>query len=124
MGKPLVSGLLLGTALCGGAWAQGSAAFDGQYVGELALAKVITGDCTQPAAGTAYPLTITGGQVSFKYVPRFDTALRGSVDTRGVVRAMARVPKGSVRMTGHIEGRELIAEIESPSCNYTFRASR
>ncbi len=35
--------LLLGIALGSVAWAQGSAKFDGQYVGELTLTKVING---------------------------------------------------------------------------------
>ena len=114
-------GLLLGTGLGSVAWAQGSAAFDGQYTGELTLTKVINGDCTQPPLGALYPLTISRGEVRFAYHPRFDTALSGKVDGNGILTASARVRKGFVRMTGRIQGNNLTAFIVSPSCNYTFR---
>ena len=55
-------GLLLGTGLGTVAWAQGPAAFDGQYVGELTLAKIIKGDCTEPPVGARYPLTVSNGE--------------------------------------------------------------
>ena len=114
-------GLLLGTGLGSVAWAQGSAAFDGQYTGELTLTKVINGDCTQPPLGALYPLTISRGEVRFSYRPRFDTTLSGRVDENGVLKASARLRKGFVRMTGRIQGNNLTAFIVSPSCNYTFR---
>ena len=114
-------GLLLGAGLGSVAWAQGSAAFDGQYMGELTLTKVINGDCTKPPFGALYPLTISRGEVRFAYRPRFDTTLSGWVDENGIFKASARVRKGVVRMTGRIQGRNLTAFIVSPSCNYTFR---
>jgi hypothetical protein len=114
-------GLLLGAGLGSVAWAQGSAAFDGQYMGELTLTKVINGDCTKPPFGALYPLTISRGEVRFAYRPRFDTTLSGRVDQNGIIKASARVRKGFVRMTGRIQGRNLTAFIVSPSCNYTFR---
>src|SRR5580704_1993842 len=69
--------LLLGAGCGSVAWAQGSTRFDGQYVGELTLTGIINGDCTEPPVGALYPLTISRGQVRFKYVPRFDTTLVG-----------------------------------------------
>jgi len=114
-------GLLVGAGLGSVAWAQGSAAFDGQYLGELTLTKVINGDCTKPPFGALYPLTISRGEVRFAYRPRFDTTLSGRVDQNGIIKASARVRKGFVRMTGRIQGRNLTAFIVSPSCNYTFR---
>jgi len=114
-------GLLLGTGLVSVASAQGPAAFDGQYMGELTLTKVINGDCTKPPFGALYPLTISRGEVRFAYRPRFDTTLSGKVDENGIFKASARVRKGFVRMTGRIQGRNLTAFIVSPSCNYTFR---
>ena len=114
-------GLLLGAGPGSVAWAQGSAAFDGQYMGELTLTKVINGDCTKPPFGALYPLTISRGEVRFAYRPRFDTTLSGRVDGNGILTASARVRKGFVRMTGRIQGRNLTAFIVSPSCNYTFR---
>jgi len=113
-------GLLLGAGPGSVACAQGSAAFDGQYMGELTLTKVINGDCTQPPLGALYPLTISRGEVRFAYRPRFDTALSGKVDGNGILTASARVRKGFVRMTGRIQGKNLTAFIVSPSCNYTF----
>ena len=113
-------GLLLGTGLGSGAWAQGSARFDGQYTGELTLTKVIN-DYTQPPLGALYPLTISRGEVRFKYVPRFDTTLSERVDENGNFKASARLRKGFVQMTGHIQGNNLIAHILSPSCHYTFQ---
>jgi hypothetical protein len=114
-------GFLLSAGLGSVAWAQGTARFDGQYVGELTLTGIVSGDCTQPPAGSAYPLTISGGQVRFKYVPRFDTTLIGTVDEKGNFKAARRLRQGFVTMTGHIEGNNLTATIVSPSCNYSFQ---
>jgi hypothetical protein len=113
-------GILLGTGLGSVAWAQNSAKFDGQYVGELTLTKVIN-DCTQPPQGALYPLTISRGEVRFKYVPRFNTTLTGKVSEDGMFKASARLRRGSVQMTGHIQGNNLTADIVSPSCNYSFQ---
>ena len=117
-------GLLLGTGLGSLAWAQGSAKFDGQYMGELTLTKVIEGDCTQPPLGALYPLRIFRGEVRFVYVPRFDTTLSGRVDENGMFKASARSRRGSVRMTGRIQGNNITAYIVSPSCNYTFQTKQ
>jgi hypothetical protein len=119
--KRLGVGLLLGAALGNVAWAQGSTKFDGQYVGQLTLTKVISGDCTQPPLGALYPLTISRGQVQFKYIPRFDTILVGSVDDNGSFTASRLLREGRVNMTGHIQGNNVIAYITSPSCKYTFK---
>jgi hypothetical protein len=113
-------GLLLGTGLGSVAWAQGSAKFDGQYVGELTLTKVIN-DCTQPPPGALYSLTVSRGEVRFKYVPRFNTTLSGMVDQNGIFKASARLRRGFVQMTGRIQGTNLTAEIVSPSCRYAFK---
>jgi hypothetical protein len=112
--------LLLGGGLEDVAWAQGAAKFDGQYMGELTLTKVIHENCTEPPLGALYPLNISRSEVRFVYVPRFDTTLRGTVDQNGVLTASARLRKGLVRMTGRIQGTNLTATIVSPSCNYTF----
>jgi|SRR5580704_5974437 hypothetical protein len=117
-------GLLLGTALGSVASAQGSAKFDGQYMGELTLAKIINGDCTPPPLEALYPLTISKGEVRFAYVPRFDTTLRGKINENGTFKASARLRRGLVQMTGRIDGNNLTASIVSPSCNYTFRTKQ
>ena len=114
-------GLLLGAGLVSVAWAQGSARFDGQYVGELTLTATTSGDCTTPPLGALYPLTISGGVVRFKYVPRFDTTLIGTVDGRGNFKASRQLRRGLISMTGHIEGGSVTASIISPSCRYTFQ---
>ena len=114
-------GLRLGTGLGSVAWAQGSAKFDGEYMGELTLTKVISGDCTEPPLGALYPLAISRGEVRFVYFPRFGTTLRGKVGEDGMFKASARLRRGFVQMTGHIQGNNLTALIVSPSCNYTFR---
>src|SRR5580704_1521158 len=114
-------GLLLGAGLGSVAWAQGSARFDGQYVGELTLTATISGDCTTPPLGALYPLSVSGGAVRFKYVPRFDTILLGTVDGKGNFKASRRLRRGFVSMTGHIEGNNITASIVSPSCRYTFQ---
>jgi hypothetical protein len=121
MMKWLGLGLLLSTGLGSVAWAHGSAKFDGQYMGELTLTKVINGDCTEPPLGALYPLGISKGEVRFAYIPRFDTTLRGWVGENGIFKASARVRKGFVQMTGRIQGNNITAHIVSPSCNYTFR---
>ena len=113
--------LLLGAGLGSVALAQGSARFDGQYVGKLILKKEISGDCTQPPSGALYPLTISGGEVRFVYRPRFATTLRGKIDQDGIFKASARLRKGFVRMDGRIQGNNLSADITSPSCHYTFQ---
>ena len=114
-------GLLLGTGLGSIAWAQGSARFDGQYMGELTLTKEMSGDCTMPPLGALYPLTVSRGEVRFKYVPRFNTSLSGKVDQNGLFKASARLRRGSVQMTGSIQGNNITAHIVSPSCKYTFK---
>ena len=114
-------GLLLGTGLGSVAWAQDLAKFDGQYMGELTLTKEMSGDCTTPPLGALYPLMVSRGDVRFKYVPRFNTTLSGTVDQNGIFKASARLRKGFVQMTGRIQGNNLTASIVSPSCNYTFK---
>ena len=114
-------GLLLATGLGSVAWAQGAARFDGQYTGELTLTRTLKGDCTQPPPGALYPLTISGGNVRFAYVPRFATTLSGKVGDTGNFTASARLRKGWAQMTGHIQGNNVTASIVSPSCNYTFQ---
>ena len=113
-------GLLISTGPVSLAWAQGSAKFDGQYMGELILTKAIN-DCTQPPPGALYPLTISRGEVRFAYLPRFGTTLSGKVDENGIFKASARLRKGFVQMTGRIQGNHLTAAIVSPSCNYKFQ---
>jgi hypothetical protein len=115
-------GLLLGIGAASAAAAQGVASFDGQYVGELTLQRVITGDCTPPPLGSLYPLTISAGQVRFAYVPRFDTTLSGGVAANGSFKATARVKRGMIQMTGRTDGNHLTALIVSPSCHYNFQA--
>ena len=114
-------GLLLGMGLGSVAWAQSSAKFDGQYMGELTLTKEINGDCTTPPLGALYPLTISRGEVQFAYRPRFGTTLRGRVGENGIFKASAPLRKGIVQMTGRIQGNNLTASIVSPSCNYMFK---
>jgi hypothetical protein len=118
--KHLAPALLLFAALAGAAEAQGPNRFDGQYVGKLTLEKVLSGDCTRPPLGALYPLTITGGRVEFKYLPRFDTILRGAVAADGTFEAQQRLRNGTVRMTGHIAANRVDATIRSPSCIYRF----
>ena len=114
-------GLLLWTGLGSVAWAQGSARFDGQYMGELALTKVIDGDCTEPPLGALYPLRISRGEVRFLYVPRFNTTLSGKIGDNGTFKASARLRRGVAQMTGRIQGNSVTAYIVTPSCNYTFQ---
>lgn len=127
MPRRLGPGVLLATGLAA-AWAQTAAAqvssgFDGQYVGALTLLDVIAGDCTPPPLGAVYPLTVSGGRVSFAYVPRFATTLTGSVAANGVFKASARTKHGYVEMTGEIRGNRVSAQIVSPSCRYAFQTA-
>jgi len=120
--KSLLLGLLLlGAALGNLAWAQGAARFDGQYAGELTLTRTLKGDCIQPPPGALYPLTISGGNVRFPYLPRFSTTLNGRINDNGNFTASARLRKGSAQMTGRVQGNNVTAAIISPSCNYTFQ---
>ena len=120
--KPFAFGCLLALGSVGMAWAQGVSQFDGQYVGKLTLTGIINGDCTTPPVGAEYPLRIIGGQVHFKYVPRFDTELTGRIDPNGSFKAFGKTKSGVVTMTGRISGyRNLTANIVSPSCQYTFQ---
>ena len=121
MRKCLGLALLLGAGLASVAWAQGSSRFDGQYVGQLTLTGIINGDCTEPPVGALYPLTISRGQVRFKYVMRFDTTLTGTVDQNGNIKASRQLRRGAVSMTGHVDGNNLTASIVSPSCKYSFQ---
>jgi hypothetical protein len=122
MPRWLGPGLLLGLGFVIAAKAQGPTQFDGRYTGELILTKVIKGDCTRPPLGALYPLTISGGEVRFTYVPRFDTLLSGKVGDNGIFQASSRQKRGLIHMTGSIQGDNLTAYIVSPSCNYIFRA--
>ena len=106
-------GLLLGATTGAAAWAQATDRFDGQYVGELTLKSVVTGDCTQPPPAAVYPLTISGGEVRFAYLPRFATVLTGTVNAKGTFKASARVHGGMIRMTGHTDGIHITAAIAS-----------
>jgi hypothetical protein len=115
-------GLLLGAGLVSIGWAQGAGKFDGQYMGELVLTKVINGDCTEPPLGSLYPLSISGSEVRFAYTPRFNTTLSGRVGDNGVFRATARLKHGMIQMSGRVQGNGVTAYIVSPSCNYTFRS--
>jgi hypothetical protein len=119
--KPLGSGLLLAIALAGAAGAQDATRFDGQYIGELTLTGVISGDCSEPPLGALYPLTVSGGEVRFAYLPRFATTLVGRIAANGAFKATARLRRGIVQMTGRIQGTSVTASIVSPSCNYNFR---
>jgi hypothetical protein len=122
MWNRLGAGLLLVAGLGSVALAQGPGRFDGQYVGALTLVKIIKGDCTEPPTGAEYPLTISGGVVSFKYVPRFDTTLTGTVDAKGNFKASRQLRGGLVTMTGHvIDSNTVSATIVSPSCQYAFQ---
>lgn len=119
--KWLGTGVVLGMTLTAAAWAQPPTKYDGQYVGDLTLTGIINGDCTRPPVGAEYPLSIRGGQVHFKYVPRFDTELVGWVDAKGGFKAVGDTKHGMVAMTGQITGyHNLTAKLVSPSCEYSF----
>jgi len=81
---------------------------------------VISGDCTKSPLGALYPMTISGGQVQFKYDPRFDTILRGTIAEDGTFRATRLLRNGQIIMTGRIQGNNVTAHITSPSCRYSF----
>jgi hypothetical protein len=100
--------------------AQVTTGFDGQYVGQLTLVEVIAGDCTTPPLGAVYPLDVSGGRVTFAYVPRFATTLTGTVAANGYFKASARTKHGRVEMSGQIRERKVNAQIVSPSCLYNF----
>jgi hypothetical protein len=120
-GPGLLLVALLGSSAFGQiASAQGLSGFDGQYVGQLTLVEVIAGNCTPPPLGALYPLVVSGGQVSFAYLPRFDTTLTGSIAANGNFKASARTKHGFVEMTGQIRGNAVNAQIVSPSCLYNF----
>jgi hypothetical protein len=114
-------GLLLVVGIGGAAWAQAPTVFDGQYMGELVLTRTMRGDCTEPPLGALYPLAVSRGEVTFKYVPRFDTTLSGKVAKNGVFKAAARTKHGAVQMTGRVQGMTVTATIVSPSCTYTYQ---
>jgi hypothetical protein len=120
MPRRLGPGLLLAIAFGSAAVAQGLSGFDGQYAGELTLVQVIDGDCAEPPRGALYPLTVSGGQVRFAYLPRFATTLTGSVAPNGSFMASAPARRGVVRMIGQIRGNAVRAQIVSPSCRYDF----
>jgi hypothetical protein len=124
MPKWLGLGVVLAAALASAAWAQGASQFDGDYVGELTLTGIVNGDCTKPPLGSAYPLSISGGVVRFKYVPRFDTILTGRIDPTGSFKATARVKSGTVTMTGRVQAGNVNAKIQSPSCLYSFQSGQ
>jgi hypothetical protein len=119
--KRLGLGLVICAGVGGVGWAQGATKFDGQYVGELTLTGIINGDCTRPPPGSAYPLTVLRGEVRFKYIPRFDTVLVGTVDPNGSFKAVQRLRSGAITMTGRIQAGEVTANIVSPSCQYSFQ---
>jgi hypothetical protein len=116
----------LGVAMLGSiaaarsAAAQGASGFDGDYTGTLTLVEVKSGNCTPSPPGAVYPLTVSGGQVTFAYDPRFDTVLTGSVAPDGTFRASASTSLGAIEMAGQIKGNQVNAQIVSPSCLYNF----
>jgi hypothetical protein len=120
-----IRSLGLGLALAAGAislaLAQGSSRYDGQYVGALTLNKTIRGDCEPPPPGAQYPLRISAGTVTFNYLPRFSTTLLGTIDAAGNFAASAKIKNGTVQMKGRVQGQNVIAELLSPSCSYSFR---
>ncbi|HEY1796462.1 MAG TPA: hypothetical protein VGG57_10120 [Stellaceae bacterium] len=121
--RSLGLGLVLAVGTVGLAAAQGGggARYDGQYVGTLILNKTMRGDCDEPPPGAQYPLRVSGGAVKFNYLPRFSTTLAGTVDATGNFVATAAIKSGTVQMTGRIVGRKVTAEVQSPSCSYSFR---
>jgi hypothetical protein len=122
LAAPLLLGVwVVSAALLNAGAARGAGPFDGQYTGELTLKGIIGGDCTRPPLGAVYPLTIANGQVRFKYVPRFDTTLIGTIDATGNFKASRVLRRGEVKMVGRVQGTELSATITSPSCIYGFQ---
>lgn len=121
----LALGLIFAGVLAGAAWAQAGSRFDGDYVGQMTLTGIVSGDCTTPPTGSAYPLNISGGIVHFKYVVRFDTVLVGQIDAKGDFKASGRTKTGMVNMVGHVmPAGSLTAKIQSPSCLYSFEGSK
>ena len=100
--------------------AQGASGFDGEYTGTLTLVEIISGNCTRAPPGAVYPLSVSGGQISFAYDPRFDTVLTGNVAPDGTFQASAPTSLGPIKMTGQIKGNQVNAQIVSPSCLYNF----
>ena len=125
-GPGLLVAATLGVSMLGSiagarsAAAQGASGFDGEYTGTLTLVEVISGNCTPAPSGAVYPLSVSGGQVSFAYDPRFDTVLTGSVAPDGTFQASAPTSLGPIKMTGQIKGNQVTAQIVSPSCLYNF----
>lgn len=123
LGLGLVLAFAFGAGVAAAASAQAPSRFDGDYVGELSLKGIINGDCTKPPLGSAYPLSVAGGVVRFKYVPRFDTTLTGRIDPNGSFKAVAHVKSGTITMTGRVQAGGVNATIQSPSCIYSFDAA-
>jgi hypothetical protein len=117
-------GFVLVIAFGGVALAQGRTVFDGTYMGELTLTRIVKGDCTPPALGSLFPLRVEEGRVRFAYLPRFDTELVGRVRQDGAFVASAHIKRGRevVHMAGRIENGAVTARIKSPSCRYTFHS--
>lgn len=124
LGLALAWAVVFTVSLAVAARAQGLSQYDGDYVGELTLRGIVEGDCTKPPLGAAYPLNIAGGVVRFKYVPRFDTTLTGHIDPNGSFKASARVKSGVITMTGRVRAGSVTANIQSPSCLYSFEATQ
>lgn len=124
MVRQLWLGLVFAVAIGGAAWAQGRTIFDGTYMGELTLTRTVKGDCTPPALGALFPLTVAQGRVHFAYLPRFDTELTGRVRPDGGFVATAHIKGGRevVHMAGRIENGGVTARIKSPSCRYLFHS--
>jgi hypothetical protein len=70
--------------------------------------------------GARYPLSITHGRVRFKYLPRFNTTLTGTIEDNGALKASATLNRGTAQMTGRVDGTSLLADIVTPSCHYGF----
>src|SRR3954447_12576541 len=125
-GPGLLVSAMLGAAMLGSiagarsAAAQGASDFDGEYTGTLTLVEVISGNCTPAPPAAVYPLSVSGGEVSFGYDPRFDTVLTGNVAPDGTFQASALTSQGPIKMTGQIKGNQVNAQIVSPSCLYNF----
>lgn len=83
-----------------------------EYTGTLTLVEVISGNCTPAPPGAVYPLSVSGGQVSFAYDPRFDTVLAGRVAPDGTFQASAPTSLGPIKMTGQIKLQHRYMQIE------------
>lgn len=97
--------------------------FDGEYLGEFTLTKIIT-QCDRPTPGFMRLLTIINGEVKIIYNPRFGTMLNGKIDGAGVFLATGNLPSGFVQMSGRVTGADLAANVETPNCRYTFQAKK